>query len=266
MVRKLAVLLLLLVPYSVASANKRFEAPIGDVFSAAIETVQARGLVLSANKEAGRITFISGWFQGTIVLTGAGRSTDVVIETKTVNLQERPTSPDMAWGFHDATAKGYLESIGKVLQGKPPKPNHRLQRVSREVAAKLAPSNPATELIRGTKEDVQSALMAECATQGLAIISQTDRQITVAKEAANLKEMSELLIGNYSVHGYRFTVQFTLAPEGDGIRVTPVAEVLSRNGNGATVATIVTEEPEARAFLQAILNAAKQRVESKKAL
>lgn len=266
MVRKLAVLLLLLVPFSVASSSKRFEAPIGDVFSAAVKSIESRGVVLSANKDAGRIAFVAGSLEGTVVLTEAGQSTDVVIETKTARVQGA-TFGDPMWGLHDTAAKKVLGDIGKVLEGKPIKPNERLQRQSRLVANRLQfLDHPATALIRGTKEDVKSALVAECAARGLAIVSETDHQLTVAKEAANLNIISELLIGNYSIRAYRITVQFMLVSEADAIRITPIAEALARNGYGATYSTIVTNEPDARAVLQAMLDAAKRRVEIQKEL
>jgi hypothetical protein len=264
-VRKLAVLLVLLVPFSMASASKRFEAPLGDVFSAAVKSIESRGVVLTADRKAKTIVFVSGRFQGTAVLTDVGTSTDVVIETQPARVQGATTVHDAMWGSSHSPANQVLDDMGKVLEGKPLKPNERLQRQSREVAAKLRPTNPATVLIRGTKEEVKSALVAECAARGLPIMSETDHQITVGKEAANFNLISELLIGNYSIRGYRATVQFMLASEADGIRVTPIAEVMARNGFGATYSTTVTNEPDAIIALQAMLDAVKQRAERQKA-
>jgi hypothetical protein len=263
-VRKLAVLLLLLVPFSVASSSKRFEAPIGDVFSAAVKSIQSHGVVLSANKDTGNIAFVCGWFQGTVVLTEVGSSTEVAV--RAARVPPAVTSDQLFWQTRDV-GKEILGNIGKVLQDKPVKTNERLQRQSRLVANRLQfLDHPATALIRGTKEDVKSALVAECAARGLAIVSETDHQLTVAKEAANLNIISELLIGNYSIRAYRVTVQFMLVSEADAIRITPIAEALARNGYGATYSTIVTNEPDARAVLQAMLDAAKRRVEIQKEL
>jgi hypothetical protein len=258
------VLLVFLVPFCVATARKQFEAPAGDVFSAAMRSIESRGVVLSANKDAGRITFVSGMFQGTVVVTEVRTSTDVIIETETARVQGGLTPHDVMWGLRDTVGYHVLSDIDKALRGKPLKANERLQRQSREVAARLRPSNPATVLIRGTKEDVKSALVAECAARGLPIMSETDHQITVGKEAPNFNIISELLIGNYSIRGYRATVQFMFISEADAIRVTPIAEVMARNGFGATYSTVVTGEPDAIAALQAMLDSVKRRVEIQK--
>jgi hypothetical protein len=244
-----------------ATTVRTFNAPPERVAQAAKKSIEARGLITSTSDNGLTLDFASGETWGRVTVTAdRGGAAVAIISNKVTSAWGRKKSPDEA----------LLEGIAADLAGKEIKGDDKQRWKAREMerervrvaSAPYVPPGPATVLIRADRETVKSALIAECSAKGFAISAETEHAITVFKDAdAGFNLVGRVLFGNGTVRAYRANIQFMLSTEGNGTRVTTAADILAQNGYGATAREVVTDDPQAKAVLQSVLDGVKTRIE-----
>lgn len=119
---------------------------------------------------------------------------------------------------------------------------------------------PPSLSIYGTPERVKSVLVANYASGGWSIASDTPYQLTFMKDFNERSILGSVLLGNNAPQASRMVVSFLFAQNGNTVMVTGSANKLVQNGWGAISNYIVT--PEAKVDLTAELQKAKAVVEA----
>jgi hypothetical protein len=258
------VAVLVLIPTALsASAIRAFHATADRTAEAATKSINACGIITATSDGGRTIEFAVGESWGRLAVTEKDGIAAVDIVSNSVHTWSGDHRPD----------KAILERIAADLAGKP----INIDQKSRDKAIGMerkraeirnapyvppAPAGPATVIVPADRETVKSALIAECAAKGFAISGETEHAITVFKDAdAGFNFVGRVLFGNAAVRAYRANIQFMLSSENGGTRVMAAAEVLAQNGYGGIGRQVVTEDPQAKAVLQSVLDGAKARIE-----
>jgi hypothetical protein len=260
---KLAAVLAFASHLSSASTVKNFDVQPSNVAVAAAKSVEARGVITSSEDQGLSLYFAVGSTWGHLSIEAIPSGAQVTITSNQVQ---------SAWGGSvKSPDKALLDGIAAELAGKRAKNDDKSRaraiymeerRASIRSAPPEPPSGPATVLVHADRETVKSALISECASKAFTITGETEHQVTVSKDAdAGFNLIGRLLFGNATVRAYRVNIQFILSKEAEDTRITAAAEILAQNGYGAIGRQVVTEDPQAKAVLQTVLDGAKALIE-----
>src|SRR5579864_1787191 len=216
-----------------STIQQTFNGSPSRIAEAAKKSIESRGLVTGSSNGGLSLDFASGETWGRINILPAESGAMVSITTNEIK---------NAWGKNKKSPDAALmQGIADDLEGKEIRGDDKQRWKAREMehertrvfGAAYAAPGPATVLVHSDRENVKSALVAECASKGFTISGETEHAVTVFKDAdAGFNFVGRLLFGNNVVRAYRANIQFVLSGENGGTRVTTTAEVLAQNGYG----------------------------------